>query len=120
MLTVVIVDDEPPAVEELAFLLGKDPRIGTIHRASSGAAALRVVEQHGVDALFLDIHMPSLSGLELARTLGRQSRPPAVVFVTADEDRAVEAFEVHAADYLLKPVRTERLTESVRRVCELV
>ena len=63
MLTVVIVDDEPPAVEELAFLLGKDARIGTIHRASSGAAALKVVEQHSVDALFLDIHMPSLSGL---------------------------------------------------------
>ncbi|KNC19014.1 LytR family transcriptional regulator [Arthrobacter sp. RIT-PI-e] len=120
MLTVVIVDDEPPAVEELAFLLGKDARIGTIHRASSGAAALKVVEQHSVDALFLDIHMPSLSGVDIARSLGRLGRPPAVVFVTADEDRAVEAFELRAVDYLLKPVRPERLTESVRRVDELV
>ncbi len=120
MLTVVIADDEPPAVEELAFLLGKDARIGTIHRASDGTEALRALEQHSVDALFLDIHMPSLSGLDAARTLSRLDRPPAVVFVTADEDRALEAFELRAVDYLLKPVRIERLTESVRRVCELM
>ena len=120
MVNVVIADDELPAVEELAFLLGKDARIGTIHRASSGAEALRALEQHSVDALFLDIHMPSLSGLDIARVISRFARPPAVVFVTADEDRALEAFELRAVDYLLKPVRTERLAESVRRVCELM
>ncbi|MHA7281001.1 LytR/AlgR family response regulator transcription factor [Arthrobacter sp. MDT2-2] len=118
MVNVIIADDELPAVEELAFLLGKDARIGTIHRASSGAEALRTLEQHDVDALFLDIHMPSLSGLDIARAISRFPRPPAVVFVTADEDRALEAFELRAVDYLLKPVRTERLAESVRRVCE--
>ncbi|WP_026550550.1 LytTR family DNA-binding domain-containing protein [Arthrobacter sp. Br18] len=120
MVNVVIADDELPAVEELAFLLSRDARIGTIHRASSGAEALRALETHDVDALFLDIHMPSLSGLDIARVISRFSRPPAVVFVTADEDRALEAFELRAVDYLLKPVRVERLAESVRRICELM
>lgn len=118
MVNVIIADDELPAVEELAFLLGKDARIHRIHRAASGAEALRALEQHSVDALFLDIHMPSLSGLDIARVISRFTRPPAVVFVTADEDRALEAFELRAVDYLLKPVRSERLAESVRRVCE--
>jgi DNA-binding LytR/AlgR family response regulator len=119
MVNVIIADDELPAVEELAFLLGKDARIGTIHRASSGADVLRTLELHSVDALFLDIHMPALSGLDIARVVSRYARPPAVVFVTADEDRALEAFDLRAVDYLLKPVRTARLAESVRRVCEL-
>lgn len=119
MLTVAIADDEVPAVEELAFLLGRDARVGTVHRASSGAGVLGILEQHTVDAVFLDIHMPGLSGLDIARAVARSSRPPAVVFVTADEDRAVEAFDLRAIDYLLKPVRTERLAESVRRISEL-
>lgn len=118
MVNVVIVDDELPALDELNFLLSRDARVGTIHQASSGAEALRILHEHPVDALFLDIHMPALSGLEIARTISRLSRPPAVVFVTADEDRALEAFELRAVDYLLKPVRTERLAESVRRICE--
>ncbi|WP_035776481.1 response regulator, partial [Arthrobacter sp. H5] len=117
MVNVVIADDELPAIEELAYLLSQDARIDTIHRASNGAEALRALETHPVDALFLDIHMPSLSGLDIARVISRFSRPPAVVFVTADEDRALEAFELRAVDYLLKPVRTERLAESVRRIC---
>lgn len=120
MVNVVIADDELPAIEELAYLLSQDARIDTIHRASNGAEALRALETHPVDALFLDIHMPSLSGLDIARVISRFSRPPAVVFVTADEDRALEAFELRAVDYLLKPVRIERLAESVRRICELM
>ncbi|GAA2177991.1 LytTR family DNA-binding domain-containing protein [Arthrobacter parietis] len=120
MVNVVIVDDELPALAELGFLLSKDARIDAIHQASSGAEALRILQSHPIDALFLDIHMPSLSGLDIARVISRFSRPPAVVFVTADEDRALEAFELRAVDYLLKPVRTERLTESVRRICELM
>ncbi|WP_309070319.1 LytR/AlgR family response regulator transcription factor [Arthrobacter sp.] len=120
MVNVVIVDDELPALAELGFLLSRDARIDTIHQASSGAEALRILQDHTIDALFLDIHMPSLTGLDIARVISRFSRPPAVVFVTADEDRALEAFELRAVDYLLKPVRTERLTESVRRICELM
>ena len=120
MVNVIVADDEQPAVEELAFLLRRDARIGTIHRASGGAEALRILDTHPVDALFLDIHMPSLSGLDIARVIAEYAHPPAVVFVTADEDRALEAFDLRAVDYLLKPVRTERLAESVRRICELM
>ncbi|MFD1213886.1 LytR/AlgR family response regulator transcription factor [Arthrobacter sp. GCM10027362] len=119
MVNVLVVDDELPAVEALAYLLARDERIGSIYKAGSGAEALRALESHEVDALFLDIHMPSLSGLDIARVVSRFSRPPAVVFVTADEDKAVQAFDLAAVDYLLKPVRAERLAESVRRICEL-
>lgn len=120
MINVLVADDELPAVEELAFLLGRDPRVGRIHRASNGAEAIDLLEKFTVDAVFLDIHMPGLSGLELAEAIGQRSNPPVVVFVTADDDRALEAFELAAVDYLLKPLRTERLTRTVDRVVELV
>ena len=120
MINVLVADDELPAVEELAFLLGRDPRVGTIHRASGGAEALELLAVHTIDAVFLDIHMPGLSGLELAEVIGRGTNPPVVVFVTADDDQALEAFELAAVDYLLKPLRTERLTRTIDRVVELV
>lgn len=120
MINVLVADDELPAVEELAFLLGRDERIGAIHRAVSGAEALSALETESVDAVFLDIHMPALSGLDIARAISRSPRPPAVVFVTADEDCALEAFELAAVDYLLKPVRAERLTRSISRISELI
>jgi DNA-binding LytR/AlgR family response regulator len=120
MINVLVADDELPAVEELAFLLGRDERIGTIHRAASGAEALRALKTESVDAVFLDIHMPALSGLDIARAISRSARPPAVVFVTADEDCALEAFELAAVDYLLKPVRAERLARSIGRISELI
>ncbi|MFK4296853.1 DNA-binding LytR/AlgR family response regulator [Arthrobacter sp. GAS37] len=120
MINVLVADDELPAVEELAFLLGRDERIGTIHRAVSGAEALSALETESVDAVFLDIHMPALSGLDIARAISRSPRPPAVVFVTADEDCALEAFELAAVDYLLKPVRAERLARSIGRISELI
>ncbi|MFB0835190.1 LytR/AlgR family response regulator transcription factor [Arthrobacter halodurans] len=120
MINVVVADDELPAVAELAYLLSRDPRVGEIHRATSGAEALKALEEFPVDALFLDIHMPALSGLDIARVISRFARPPAVVFVTADEAQALEAFELAAVDYVLKPIRAERLAESVRRVCELM
>ncbi|MCZ9882438.1 LytR/AlgR family response regulator transcription factor [Arthrobacter sp. B2a2-09] len=120
MINVLVADDELPAVEELAFLLGRDERIGTIHRAASGAEALRALEMESVDAVFLDIHMPALSGLDIARAISCSARPPAVVFVTADEDCALEAFELAAVDYLLKPVRAERLARSISRISELI
>lgn len=120
MINVLVADDELPAVEELAYLLGKDDRIGVIHRAISGAEALRALNTESVDAVFLDIHMPAVSGLDVARAIAQNSKPPVVVFVTADEDCALEAFELAAVDYLLKPVRTERLFRSVGRICELL
>ncbi|GGI46328.1 DNA-binding LytR/AlgR family response regulator [Agromyces flavus] len=120
MISVLIADDEQPAVDELAFLLGQDPRIGTIHRATSGSEAIRILTREPVDAAFLDIHMPGLSGFDLARALQRFEHRPAFVFVTADEEGALEAFDLAAVDYLLKPVRTERLQRSVTRVCEAI
>ena len=118
MISVLIADDEQPAIDELAFLLGQDPRIGVIHQAASGAEAIRVLTREPVDAAFLDIHMPGLNGFDLARAMQRFERRAALVFVTADEEGALEAFDLAAVDYLLKPVRTERLHRSVTRVVE--
>lgn len=119
MIDVLVADDETPALEELVHLLRTDPRIGEILTASSGAEALRRLSERVVRIAFLDIHMPGLTGTELARALLSLAEPPAVVFVTADEAKAVEAFELRAADYLLKPVRAERLRQAVDRVIEL-
>lgn len=116
MLTVLVADDELPALEELAYLLRQDPRVGAVRAVSSGAAALTGLEDGGVDAVFLDIRMPGFTGLDVARVLARFAEPPAIVFVTAHEDHAVDAFDLTAVDYLLKPVRPERLAEAVRRV----
>lgn len=118
-IDVLVADDERPALDELVHLLGTDARIGEILTASSGAEALRLMSERAVRIAFLDIHMPGLTGMELARALLTLAEPPAVVFVTADEAKAVEAFELRAADYLLKPVRLERLRRAVDRVVEL-
>ncbi len=115
-LSVLAVDDEPPALAELAYLLTQDPRIARVQVAGDGATALRVLQDDPVDAVFLDIRMPGLTGLDLARVLGRFAAPPAVVFVTAYDDSAVDAFDLRAVDYLLKPVHGERLGEAIRRV----
>jgi DNA-binding LytR/AlgR family response regulator len=117
-LNLLVVDDEPPALSELAFLLGNDPRVSTVTTADSAAEALRVLQEQQVDAVFTDIRMPGLTGLELARVLSRFRTTPPVVFITAYEDHAVDAFDLHAVDYVLKPVRSERLAEAVRRVVE--
>jgi DNA-binding LytR/AlgR family response regulator len=117
-LHVLVVDDEVPVLDELAYLLRRDPRIGTVDTASSGAEALELLETGDHDAVFLDVAMPGLSGLSVARLLARFREPPKVVFVTAHDDHAVEAFELNASDYLLKPVREDRLTEAVRRIVE--
>ena len=137
-LVVLAVDDEEPALMELAYLLEQDQRVGTVLRASDSISALRILtggdqvnlggngtppsglpspaKQSDVDVLFLDIRMPGLDGLELAQVLSRYVIPPSVVFVTAHDDRAVEAFDVGAVDYLLKPLRPERLYASLSRI----
>ena len=112
----LVADDEAPAREELAWLLGHHPAVGTVRTAASGAEVLKALEDLDVDALFLDIRMPGLDGLDVARVLARFKAPPKVVFVTAYDEHAVEAFDLRAVDYLLKPVRAERLAEAVRRV----
>ncbi|MFF1540349.1 LytR/AlgR family response regulator transcription factor [Microbacterium sp. NPDC058269] len=117
-IDVLVADDEKPALDELVHLLRTDARIGEILTASSGADALRLLSERAVRIAFLDIHMPGLSGTDLARALLTLAVPPAVVFVTADDAKAVEAFELRAADYLLKPVRAARLRQAVDRVVE--
>jgi DNA-binding LytR/AlgR family response regulator len=115
-LRALLVDDEAPALSELAFLLRQDNRIGEISTASSGADALRALDAHPIDVVFCDIKMPGLDGIDFARVLARFAERPQVVFVTAYDKHAVEAFEVRATDYVMKPVRADRLTEAVRRV----
>jgi len=115
-LVVLAVDDEPPALDELAYLLNADGRVTHVHRAGDATEALRVLRDTEVDAVFLDIRMPGLDGMELARILHRFARPPAIVFVTAYDDGAVDAFDLGVTDYVRKPVRAERLAESLRRV----
>lgn len=117
-LHVLVVDDELPALEDLAYMLRADARIAAVSTASAGEAALRTLDAADITALFLDIRMPGLSGLELARVLARFERPPQIVFVTAHEEHAVDAFALQATDYLLKPVGQERLAESVRRIVQ--
>jgi len=115
-LNVLVVDDELPVLDELAFLLGRDPRVTSVVTAASGADALRVLQERAVDAVFLDVAMPGLSGLDVAGLLAQFRRRPPVVFVTAHDDHAVEAFDLEAVDYVLKPVDAVRLHEAVRRV----
>lgn len=117
-LRVLVVDDEQPVLDELVWLLGRDERVGEVRSAGSGTEALRLLEAGDIDVAFLDIAMPGLSGLEIARLLARFAAPPRIVFVTAHDAHAVEAFEMNAVDYLLKPVREDRLRESIRRASE--
>ncbi len=115
-ITVLAVDDESPALDELVYMLEKHPAIGRVRSAADATLALRALHEGGVDAVFLDINMPGLSGVELAAVLSNFAQPPAVVFVTAHDDKAVAAFDVGAVDYVLKPIRRDRLDDAVRRV----
>jgi DNA-binding LytR/AlgR family response regulator len=115
---VLVVDDEKPARTELSYLLAQDERTGQVLVAADASQALRHIEAGQVDVIFLDIRMPGLDGLELARVLRRFSSPPAVVFVTAYDVHALEAFDLRATDYLLKPVVPQRLGEALQRVLE--
>lgn len=115
-LTALVVDDEAPALAEMRFLLEQDERIGRILVASSGTDALRALESERIDVVFSDINMPGLDGMELARVVARFAQRPQVVFVTAYDEHAVDAFAVEATDYVMKPVREARLAEAIRRV----
>ncbi|PXW35929.1 UNVERIFIED_CONTAM: LytTR family two component transcriptional regulator [Williamsia faeni] len=119
-LTVLAVDDEWPALDELAYLLRAEDAVAEVLTAGDATSALRLIKDRpdSIDAVFLDINMPGLDGLELAGVLAAFANPPAVVFVTAHDDRAVAAFDLGAVDYLLKPLRAQRLAEAVRRVVE--
>ncbi|MPZ80779.1 MAG: response regulator [Actinophytocola sp.] len=119
-LSVLAVDDVPPALDELCRLLRESPEIAEVSGAGDPLSALRMIQSGRFDAVFLDISMPGLDGLELASLLAKLSEPPAIVFVTAYEQHAVAAFGIGAVDYLLKPVRTERLADALARINRVV
>ncbi len=120
-MTALLVDDEQLAREELGFLLRSIPEIEVIDEAADGPGALERIEALEPDIVFLDVQMPGLNGLEVVRELlSRGSKLPYIVFATAFDQYAVEAFDVNAADYLLKPVDKERLERSVERARELI
>lgn len=114
-IRVLIVDDEEPARALLREVLSAEPDVEVVGEAANGFEAVRLAGELQPDAAFLDIEMPKLSGFEVAELLGAEV---AVVFVTAYDRFAVKAFEVHAADYVLKPYRAERLREALRRARE--
>lgn len=125
MLRVLVADDEVPALEELTYLLRRHPLVQTVHPAADASEALRdlgkmITDGDRLDAVFLDIRMPGVDGLDFTRLIAGFADPPAVVFVTAHEEFAVTAFELGAVDYLLKPVDPGRLGEALRRVEQTV
>lgn len=110
-----MVDDEAPAREELAFLLQRDDLVAAVVTVARAEEALRRLGTGDIDVVLSDVHMPGLDGLDLTRAVARLASPPAVVFVTAHDEHAVQAFDLQVADYVLKPVRAARLAAALRR-----
>lgn len=120
MLKTIIVDDEAPARSELRFLLDEIGDVEVVAEAAGVREAIEKMASHPVDVLFLDVSMPGVTGLQFAEALQRLKNPPAVVFVTAYGEHALEGFKVNAVDYLVKPVETDRLRQAVKRATEYV
>jgi DNA-binding LytR/AlgR family response regulator len=115
-LAILAVDDEPRALADIKHLLETSAVVDRVATATSAKEALVYLSGGRYDALFLDVHMPEIEGMALARLLRRFADPPAVVFVTGHPDAAVEAFEIQALDFLVKPVGRERLEAALNRV----
>lgn len=120
MIKVLIADDEEPARAEMKFLLEQYDDINILAEASDGEMAVKLCYEHKPDLVFMDIQMPSLSGIEAAEMLINSGNSPYIIFVTAYDSYAIRAFELHAIDYLLKPVETERLESSLNRIRKLL
>ena len=114
-LRTIIVDDEPLAVERLQILCASEPAIDLVGTASDGAAALRPAQSLTPDLILLDIGMPKMDGISVARAVAMMERKPAIIFVTAYDNFAVEAFDLDVVDYMLKPVSAERLARAIAR-----
>jgi two-component system LytT family response regulator len=113
-LNTLIVDDEPLAREGLRILLDEDPDVSSVLQASNGHEAVCVIRNRRPDLVFLDVQMPEMDGFTVVREIGAEQMP-AVVFVTAHDQYAIQAFEINAIDYLLKPVTRERFSEALKR-----
>jgi DNA-binding LytR/AlgR family response regulator len=118
VIRALIVDDEAPARSELRYLLAAHPDVQVVGEAASAPEALELARDLRYDVVFLDVEMPGLTGLEAAPLVNLRSDPPAIVFVTAHAEYAVDAFAVEAFDYLLKPVDPDRLARVVERLRE--
>lgn len=112
----ILVDDEPPALDELAYLLSKFDDVQVVGTASTGQEAVRVILESKPDLVFLDIQMPGKSGFQVLEDIVQMKHPPLVVFATAYDNYAIQAFEENAVDYLLKPISASRLQKSVERI----
>lgn len=112
----LVVDDEAPARGELKYLLKQSPRVKEVLEADGASQCMDLLAEHQVDVLFLDIRMPGMDGLQLSQVIFQLPNPLPVVFVTAFEEHAVEAFQLAAFDYLLKPVRADRLNLTLERL----
>ena len=113
-LTVLLVDDEPLAREGLRILLARDPDIGAIYDAKNGHEAVAQIRDRSIDLVFLDVQMPEMDGFAAVGEIGLEQMP-AVVFVTAHDQYAIQAFEINAIDYLLKPVTEDRFAKALAR-----
>jgi len=115
-IRVLIADDEAPARRELRRLLSMDPQLLIIGESDSGVAVFEQALIHKPDIIFLDIQMPGMNGIEVAQAFLRHDYYPLIIFITAYDEYAIEAFELHAVDYILKPVREERFAKMLERV----
>ncbi|SDJ93599.1 two component transcriptional regulator, LytTR family [Actinopolyspora mzabensis] len=119
-LRVLAVDDVRPALDELREMLRAAPEVAEVTGADEALAALKLIQSDRFDVVFLDISMPGLDGIELASLLTKLSSPPVIVFITAYDGHAVTAYDIGAVDYLLKPVRAERLAAALAKVSRVV
>src|ERR1700690_559668 len=120
-LSTLIVDDERPARDELTFLLKAFPEINLVGQGKNGLEAVSLIKEHNPDLVFLDVQMPGLDGFGVLKKLvERKLRVPQIVFATAFENYAVEAFEVNAVDYVLKPFDKARIAKAVQRAKKMV
>lgn len=120
MMRILIVDDEPLAREELKRLVLMDKECRIVGAAANGEEALRLMEAQDVDAVLLDIDMPGMDGLEVASRLAQWDHPPRVVFATAHNEYAMNAFDLNAIDYVLKPYQAERIQKALTRLKEVL
>lgn len=118
-LSVLAVDDEAPALDELAYLLRRSELVSSVRTAGGAEEALCELSRNDFDAVLLDVRMPRLDGMEIARALRKLPSPPSVVFVTAYEHHALDAFDVGAVDYILKPPTPERVERALERIRRL-
>jgi len=118
-MRVLIVDDEAPARDRLRQLLEDDPQHTVVGEAGNGQQAIDVAAETKPDVVLLDIRMPGLDGIEVARHLNSLENPPAVIFATAYDEYAIDAFEANAVGYVLKPVRRERLEKALQQAARI-